>query len=162
MGKILSFNKHEKAVLDIAPLSPDEHRAELKMHCSTPEFPAAQYADGEFMMATIDKAGHERLKRMFAFFGVTDLDPSGDDFETVLNTWFVLSAVIGEDLQARELFNDTVYVHDVKRYCPEYLAYFNALWDGDRAGVLAGAKALNITRGMPEGSPYPRISPLPR
>ena len=101
-------------------------------------------------MASINLVGHDFLIEMFKFFGVLDLDPTGGDVETILNTWFVLSAKVGEDIRARNLFPDTVYAADSKKWAPEYRKYIEALWRGDVAQIAVLAKALGIKKGVPK------------
>lgn len=152
MGTVLAFSK---------PAAPANRRNELLRYCELVTFPAEQRVDAEFGVATLDKAGHELLKAMFSFFGVTELDPSGGDFDTVLNTWFVLSAKVGEDIRARAQFFDTVYAHDAPRWSSDYRNYVEALWAGDDTAIRSCADSLNIRQGIPEGAPSLRRGPLP-
>lgn len=158
MTKILAFPNKLSAEQPVAVVL--THREQLLAYCEQVFFPAEQYYDQEFGLVTLDRAGHDLLRHMFTMFGVTGLDPSGEDFDAVVSTWDMLNSV-GTDLRARHLFPDTVYAYDSLGWHPTYLQYINALWDGDHPTVLSAARDLGIHQGVPEDAEHPRKGPLP-
>ena len=146
MGIVLLFSKPKppakaRAKRRPAPAAPDTHRAELLHYYETSHLPAR----------TFNEAERERLARMFQFFGISDLDPGGD-VDLVHHTALVLYATVSEDARERALLYNTVHLQKSQDWSHDYSAYIEALAVGNRAGVIAGAKALNIAKGIPPGT----------
>lgn len=128
-------------------------RERLLGYCRASAFPGEQYASTEFGIPALTRESHDHLKALFTDFGVTGLDPSAPDFDTVTNTWYVLTGCVGEHLLARDQFKAAVYDVEAPNWTPEYRAYVCALWDGDTAEVRRLAEVLGIKAGIPETTP---------
>lgn len=156
MGIVLFFSKPKppakaRAKRRLAPAAaPDAHLAELLHYYDTSHLPAK----------TFNEVERERLARMFLFFGISDLDPGSEDVELVRHTALVLYAAVSRDARERALLYNTVHLQKSVDWAQEYSVYIEALAAGNREGVLAGAKALNITKGIPPGSPALRTGRL--
>lgn len=143
------------------PLTLEEHRQRLEECFREHEFPAQQYLDMEFRAPALERAGHDRLKEMFDFFGIVDLDPSDPDFDLVLNTWLEAKSQLCGVAHGRWLMNDVIYKVESPGWHPAYRDYIDAMWMGDRAGILKNARLLGITKGIPKDSPPLSDGPLP-
>lgn len=130
----------------------DEFRKELLGYTSEFEFPGDQYLDQEFG-AAISRESHDKLLRIYGMFGVTELDPSEEDFERALNTWYVLCGRVGMHLRLRAQFEKEAYAVIEPGLQPAYRDYLNALWSADAAGIAACARALGIEKGIPKDFP---------
>lgn len=161
MGKVIAFKRPEAAKQDGALATTlEEHRQRLAKYFHEHEFPAQQYLDLEFRAPALERAGHDHLKEMFEFFGIVDLDPSCEDFDLVLNTWFESKRQLGTVAHGRWLMNDVIYKVESPSWHPVYRDYIDAMWFGDRAGVLKNARLLGITKGIPAGAPFLSEGPL--
>lgn len=81
----------------------EDYRQQLLECYANTEIPVEHYADSEFQQSAITRESHDTLLRIFNLFGVTELDPSDDDYDRVAGTWFVLTGVVGRHLASRLL-----------------------------------------------------------
>lgn len=133
-------------------LPSEEFRTELLGYADEVAFPGDQYLDEEFG-AAISRESHNKLLRIFGMFGVTELDPSDEDFDLVLNTWYVLCGRAGMHLRLRHQFEKEAYRVIEPGLQPDYRDYLNALWAGDAAAIAACARTLGIEKGIPKDFP---------
>jgi hypothetical protein len=133
---------------------------ELLAFAQESQFPGGQMIDQGTQEPTLDEEAESILLRMFAIFGVIDLNPLDPDFDLVCNTWYELTKV-GASLRSKHLFKDTLFKAQRKIWHPAYAAYVDALWSGNVEAITRCAYALNIHRGIPETAPRLRDGPIP-
>lgn len=148
--------KHEKYAREANALAV---RAELLAFAQESQFPGGQTIDQVTLEPTLDEEAETTLLRMFAVFGVADLNPLDPDFELVSNTWYELN-MVGSHLRSRQLFEDTLFKAQQQIWHPTYKAYVDALWRGDLAAIAEGAAAMGIQEGIPEYAGRLRDGPI--
>lgn len=141
----------------------EKKRAEFQKRlfelCSPLDFPDQDI--DQVTGAAITPQGAADLLELFQLFGITELDPNSEDFDTVLNTWYQLTGSVFSHLRTTGPFADKLNAARRPTWPPVYLQYIDALLAGDAAGIARGAKALGITAGIPKGSPRLYLGALP-
>ena len=130
------------------------HRDYIFAIADTIEFPGGQELNAETGRPCLDATAREELERIFALFGISELDPDDDDFELVVNTWEQLSETAGV-LKTRADFGEKIFYQTLVAWKPLYGQYLEALWNADSRAVAAIAKEAGISAGIREGEKGP-------
>jgi hypothetical protein len=136
-----------------------EFHSRLVALCSPRSFPKQDI--DQVTGAAVNPQGAADLLEIFQLFGITDLDPNSEDFDTVLNTWYQLTGSVFSHLRTTGPFVDKLNAARRPTWPPVYLQYIDALLAADTAGIAHGAKALGIIKGIPKDSPRLYFGPLP-
>ncbi|GAB3644907.1 hypothetical protein [Ramlibacter alkalitolerans] len=119
--------------------------------CTPIDFPRQEF--DHVTGAAISAEGVELLREMFTMFGVTGLDPDTGDFDTVLNTWYVLSASVFAHARSDSIYQAlNAALQDT--WHPEYRDYIEALKSGLQPRIDEAAARMGLTLGVPEGTPW--------
>lgn len=128
-------------------------RDELLAAAEQAAFPAEKTPDPHTGLESLDPASAAGIARVFELFGITGLSPEDEDFDRVLNTSCTLAVEVAAHVQALGDVDGTLdHLEEAADWHPDYRAYVQALWRGDREGIASAAARLNLTGGIPNGS----------
>jgi hypothetical protein len=128
-------------------------RDELFAAAEQAAFPAEKTLDPQTGQESLDPASAASIARVFELFGVTRLSPDEEDFDRVVNTTCTLAVEVAAHVQTLdEAAGALEAVEDAADWHPDYRAYVDALWRGDRAAIARGAARLQLATGIPNGS----------
>lgn len=116
-------------------------------------FPAEKTRDPQTGEESLDAASAASIARVFEMFGISALTPGDEDFDRVINTTCTLAVEVVAHVQALdEVAGALDTLEDAADWHPDYRAYVEALWRGDREGIARGADRLQLRSGIPNGS----------
>lgn len=136
-------------------------REQLLSAANQAAFPDAAMVDPETGSDIPDPQAEANTAMVFDLFGVTGLKPDDPDHDKILNTVCTLAAEVAahvEELDA--VAGDAAALEGAADWHPDYRAYVQALWQGDRAEIARLASVLGLKGGIPNGSLPLRDGPL--
>lgn len=124
-------------------------------------FPADPLVDPETGADILDPQAAADTQAIFDLFGVTGIKPNDPDIDKILNTVCTLATEVAVHVEGLDaVAGDTASLSDAAGWHPDYRAYVEALWQGDRAEIARLASALGVSGGIPNGSPALKDGPL--
>ncbi|MDP1740172.1 hypothetical protein [Polaromonas sp.] len=128
-------------------------RDELLAAAAQAAFPPERTTDPVSGQEVFDAEAGAVLARVFELFGVSALSPHDDDADKVINTACTLATEVAGDLERLcAVGGNADALEGTGAWHPVYRAYLSALWQGDQAGIAHGARVLQISQGIPNGS----------
>jgi hypothetical protein len=131
-------------------------REQLFSAANQAAFPAEPVVDPETGDGMLDPQAAADTAMIFDLFGVTGIKPNDADLDKILNTVCTLAAEVAADVEGL----DAASLDDAADWHPDYRAYVEALWQGDRAAIARLAIALGVSDGIPNGSAALKDGPL--
>lgn len=136
-------------------------REQLLSAANQAAFPAELLVDPETGADILDPQAAADTKAVLDLFGVTGIHPGDPDLDKILNTVCTLAAEVAAHVEALDgVAGNAAALGDAAGWHPDYRAYVEALWRGDRAEIARLANALGVSDGIPNGSPALKDGPL--
>lgn len=138
-----------------------QFREQLLAAAEQAAFPAGSTLDPATGVASFDAASEAALAQVFDLFGVTALSPRDDDVDKVINTACTLAAEVAVHVQSLTSADGSMAaLEEASGWHPAYRSYISALWQGDREQIARSAAVLQLSEGIPNGSPPLEAGPL--
>ena len=136
-------------------------REQLLSAANQAAFPAEPTVDPETGADILDPQAAADTARLFDLFGVTGIKPGDPDLDKILNTVCTLAAEVAAHVECLDgVAGDAGALEDAAGWHPDYRAYVEALWQGDRAEIARLAGVLGLKGGIPNGSLPLKDGPL--
>ncbi|MCY7369991.1 MAG: hypothetical protein LH479_03760 [Polaromonas sp.] len=116
-------------------------------------FPTEPMVDPETGDAFLDPQATADTATLFDLFGVTGLKADDPDLDKILNTVCTLTAEVAAHVESlNRVAGDASALAGADDWHPDYRAYVQALWHGDRAAIARLAEVLGLSHGISNGS----------
>ena len=109
----------------------------------------------------LDAQAAAHIATVFELCGVTGLQSGDPDRDLILNTACTLSLEVAAHVEALDaVAGKAGALAEADDWHPDYCAYVEALWRGDREEIARLAAVLGLTNGIPNGSLALKEGPL--